>query len=63
MTAGLVATRADPGDVLDRLIVFRPAGQVAALVVMLGGAAVFAVRLDRFDAAQAHLSDPLDIGA
>jgi hypothetical protein len=63
VSASVIATRTDPGDALDRLVVFRPTGQVVALIVMVVATAVFVVRIDRFDAAQVYLSDPLDIGA
>ena len=63
VAVGVIATRADPGDVLDRLVVFQPGGQLAAAVVMAVATAIFILRLDRFDAAHVYLSDPTDLGA
>ncbi len=63
VSVNAAATRTDSGDLLDRLVVFRPAGQVTVVVVMAMAATAFVLRLDRFDTPSAHLSDLTDLGA
>ena len=57
VSADAVATHSDPGDLIERLVVFRPPGQIAIVVLMVAATAVFLHRLDRFDTLPAHLSD------